>query len=321
MKFSLKKISGAAPHSAFTDLCYWHGFLFCCFREASNHVSPDGRINILKLDSNGKVLAKARIIEQCTDLRDPKLTVHPNGKLCLLLWRNMYDSDGHLVNSKAASYFSSDGHSWSGARELGDSHWWLWRTRWHHVYHPAAEQWDSAAYGFAYNRGANAIHLYSGDPLKAMRLQKANVLSLEKHGLGYPNESDMIFTGNTAWAIVRRDADSYSAQLGHSKWPFNRWEWHDLEQYLGGPCMLKLEDGGIVVAARVWENQQLFTSLFRLNIETRSLRKLVDLPSAGDNSYPGLAAIENKLLLSYYSSHQDQKSQIYLATFDIADLL
>jgi hypothetical protein len=39
---------------------------------------------------------------------------------------------------------------------------------------------------------------------------------------GYPNESDIIFDNNKAFAIVKRDADSYSAQLSHSTFPFKK---------------------------------------------------------------------------------------------------
>lgn len=317
MNFIVNKISGSAHHSAFTDLCLWQGALYCCFREATNHVSSDGRIKILQLNTSGNVLHSCFIQQVLTDLRDPKLSVHPDGRLCLLVWQKKFDSQGKLADCNATSFFSQDGISWSGEQKLGHSHWWLWRTRWHTKIHPVAQITQSKAYGFAYNKGANAIHLYSGDPLGCMQLQKENVLSLEKHGLGYPNESDMIFIDDTAWTIVRRDADSYSAQLGRSNWPFNQWQWHDLEQYLGGPCMIKAPDGRVFVCARVWQNNRLFTRLFQLNIKNKSLEIIADLPSGGDNSYPGMAVYENKLFISYYSGHIDKKSQIYLATFDL----
>ena len=37
------------------------------------------------------------------------------------------------------------------------------------------------------------------------------------------------------------------------------------------------------------------------------------LPSGGDCSYPGLVWHENLLWMSYYSSHEDNHTSIYLA--------
>ena len=316
MKINIKRISGYAPHSAFTDLCAWNGHLYCCFREAKNHVSKDGHIRILTLNSNGTLIYKTIIHIQQTDLRDPKLTVHPNGKLCLLVWKKQFDSLGNYIGASTCRFFSSDGQSWSSPKEIGDNGWWLWRARWHKRLQPTSKQLCHEAFGFAYNRGANAIHLYRGNLLSSMQLEQSDVLSLKTHRLGYPNESDMIFDGDTAWAIVRRDADSFSAQLGCSKWPFKQWRWQDLKLYLGGPCMLQKNKNTAWVCARIWEDQKLSTRLMELNLNTQTLKTVADLPSAGDNSYPGLAKIDTQLFISYYSSHEDGKSQIYLAKFD-----
>lgn len=315
MEYITRKLSGTAPHSAFTDLCAWQGFLYCCFREALNHVSANGRIKILKLDAQGNVLKTSIVQIARSDLRDPKLTVHPNGCLCLLVWNKRFNASGQYIASKAVSLFSSDGLSWSSPKEIGDAGWWLWRVRWHKKNFNTSNRYTEFAYGFGYNRSANAIHLYQGDPLRHMQIHKKNVLCKEKHGLGYPNESDLLFIGDDAWAIVRRDADSYSAQLGHATWPFKQWTWHDIETYIGGPCMLQKNQTHIYVAGRIWENQKLTTRLLELDVRTMELKTVADLPSSGDNSYPGLAKLNNTLFISYYSSHKDNKSQIYLASF------
>jgi hypothetical protein len=56
------------------------------------------------------------------------------------------------------------------------------------------------------------------------------------------------------------------------------------------------------------------------------LREFAELPSSGDNSYPGFVAITpTKAVMSWYSSHEG-KSSIYMADLEIrtnetADLL
>jgi hypothetical protein len=144
---------------------------------------------------------------------------------------------------------------------------------------------------------------------------------LHKHKKGYPNESDLIFDGKNAFALVRRDADSYSAQLGHSKFPYKKWSWIDLGRYIGGPVMLHLGENFALVAGRIVKNGQLVTGLLKMNLANGDLQELLILPSAGDNSYPGLVLKEGLLYVSYYSSHEDNKSSVYLAQVKLDSLL
>jgi hypothetical protein len=51
----LKKIGSKAEHNAFVDLCEFNQQLFCCYREAENHISAQGRVCILTLNKVGKV--------------------------------------------------------------------------------------------------------------------------------------------------------------------------------------------------------------------------------------------------------------------------
>ncbi len=146
------------------------------------------------------------------------------------------------------------------------------------------------------------------------------ILSQQKHSLGYPNESDLRFTSDsTLVTVVRRDADSFTAQLGISKPPYRRWEWKDLGVYIGGPVMHLLSDDTALVAGRSWDGRALHTRLWLLDTVTGKLTTLSVLPSGGDNGYPGLSIYDNTLLMSYYSSHIDNQSRMYLATFSLAN--
>jgi hypothetical protein len=307
----LKKIGNRANHNAFVDLCAFNNHLFCCYREAQNHVSADGQICILTLNKNGQVLASQRIIMAHTDLRDPKLSMMPNGHLLLIAYAKQTNANNVVVARKNLSWVSQTGHSWSSAKEFATRGWWLWRVSWH----------QNIAYGFAYNRRANAIHLYSGHPRRSFHMHQPNVLSLEKHNKGYPNESDIFFEGTKAFAIVRRDADSHFAQLGKSTYPFKKWLWFDLECYIGGPALMPINKDFALVAGRIVKQGKWVTALMKVDLSSGKLKELLVLPSAGDNSYPGLV-IENKTLyISYYSSHLDNKSSIYMASIDIDYLM
>jgi hypothetical protein len=298
----LSSVCSLGLHNAFTDLCLFKGSLYCCFRQARNHVSDDGIIWIFTLNLTGKVLAKMSLRMANYDLRDPKLSVSPEGNLMLIAYARGVNQGTAKLASKNMNWVSSDGLSWSSPKSFAKDNWWLWRIRWH----------NDQAYGFAYNRAANSIDFYQGHPRRAFHKQVSGALSLQKHQLAYPNESDLFFNDKQCFAIVRRDADSFSAQLGISQFPFKTWKWLDLKFYLGGPVMAFLNDNVAIVAGRVQRKNSLVTAVFTLNLSSGKVLQKLYLPSAGDNSYPGMVIIDSTLYLSYYSSHKDNKSQIYL---------
>lgn len=299
-----KRLWFKGHHNAFTDLCSFNNQLLCCFREAGNHVSPDGKIRILTLNKNGVVISNCLLQQTNVDMRDPKLSVMPDGNLLLIGYCRYTDKNQNWLYSKPCSWVSQDGKSWSTKQDLGQKNWWLWRVTW----------FQKDAFGFAYNRNRNAIHLYKGNPRRTFHTLKENVLSLQTHGLGYPNESDMAFTKDgTSYAIVRRDADTFSAQLGSSKPPYKYWNWRDLGDYIGGPTMHLLNDKTALVAGRTFCNGKAKTAIWSLCLEKAILQPELILPSSGDTSYPGLIIEGDVAYLSYYSCHIDQKSSIYLA--------
>lgn len=303
----IKRMTQAHKHHAFTDLCEFAGALYCCFRVASNHVSDDGVINIQTLANDGLTSYKQSISLPFSDLRDPKLGVTPEGELMLLAYSRRTSStiaSGELGFQRPVIWISQDGLSWSSPKSIGEKHWWLWRLRWH----------DKKAYGLAYNRSANAVHFYSGDPQRSFHRVKSNVFSLQTHHKGYPNESDMCFSKDgTAYVILRRDSDSFSAQLGTSKAPYTQWLWKDLGFYLGGPNMLKLDENNALLAGRVIHMNKFVTAILHLELKSAKVTEKLILPSAKDNSYPGMVRRGNTLFVSYYSSHEDNQAHIYLA--------
>lgn len=300
----IKPIWIKPKHNAFTDLCVFQGKLYCCFREATNHISGDGIIRILTLTSEGEIQHENVLRLPEADLRDPKLSVADDEKLLLLAYARHPDKNNVTRFSQPMTWFSGDGISWSNAKPIGDQNWWLWRIKWH----------AGLAHGFAYNRRQQRLKFYSGLPRRTFQLVQDEALSQEKHGLGYPNESDLIFLeDHSCVSLIRRDADSCSAQMGTAKPPYKQWKWQDLGEYIGGPVMLKIDENTVLVAGRLWREQGPKTALWCLDMKKAKLTLLNILPSGGDCSYPGLLKHENHIYLSYYSSHLNQNSCIYLA--------
>lgn len=298
-----RKLWFKGMHNAFTDLVEFNNRLFCCFREASSHVSCDGKIRVLEIDRDANIVNSYLLQENFADLRDPKLTVTPDAKLLLNAYARYHNTDAKWQYSRPCCWVSQDGTSWSGKRHFGDKNWWLWRIRWH----------QQRAFGFAYNKRHNALNFYQGDPRRTFDKWQSNALSLAQHGVGYPNESDLLFSENgDAYALVRRDADSYSAQLGYAKPPYKKWHWYDLIYHIGAPVMSLIDSDKALVVGRIFKAGKAKTAVLSLCLISKKVTLLEVLPSSGDTSYAGLVIEGSSVYVSYYSSHIDNKSNIYL---------
>ena len=302
---NIKRVCSGHSHNAFGDAVMFDGDLFISYRCGKSHMSEDGKIVVLQCTATGQRVSCQQLVLPGYDLRDPHFTKGCDGKLMLIA--HTRSSHVHPV-PETVSWFSTGNNTWSGISFPGPKSWWLWR----------AEEFNGKCWGLGYLRHANQLNLYSGSLRGRMEIASNEVLSLRKHGLGYPNESDLAFTSDGRLiAVVRRDADSFTAQLGISKPPYRRWQWQDLGVYIGGPAMHLLNDDSALVAGRSWDGKALHTRLWLLDTVTGKLTTLAVLPSGGDNGYPGLAIHDNTLLMSYYSSHIDNQSRMYLAKFSL----
>ena len=292
----LRKIWDAAPHNAFTDLVRFQGQWFCVFREGKAHVSPDGALRVIKSKDGQDWTSAALITSTNADLRDAKITVTPDHRLMLSGAGAMHQPAqfGH----QSFAWFSTNGAQWSDPVKIGDPNLWLWRVTWH----------QKVAYSIGYDTTAEKfIRLYTSkdgrrfDPLVPRLFDE-----------GHPNETSMIFQPDgTCLCLLRRDGNPGSGQLGAAQPPYTNWVWKDLGVKIGGPHMLRLPDGRIVAAVRLYDGA-VRTSLLWLDPAAGQLTEFLKLPSGGDTSYAGLVWHEKLLWVSYYSSHEG-KTSIYLA--------
>src|SRR5947209_7583709 len=79
----VRRIWDRAPHNAFTDLIRFRDRWFCAFREGGGHVSPDGAIRVITSRDGRDWTSVAHLVSAQADLRDPKLTVTPDGRFML----------------------------------------------------------------------------------------------------------------------------------------------------------------------------------------------------------------------------------------------
>jgi hypothetical protein len=293
----ITKVWDRAPHNAFTDLIRFNGRWYLVFREGEKHVSPDGAIRVLSSSDGERWDSWAKLDYPVADLRDPKITVTPGGRLMLTAAGAMHAPSE--VRHKTFVWFSDNGRDWTPAEVIGQPDFWLWRVMWHH----------GKAYGMGYRTSGqeSIIRPYmSLDGKKFAPLAEAALTD------GSPNEATILFNrDDTALCLVRREGGAKSAMLGRSRPPYRGWMWEDLGIRLGGPNMIRLPDGRIIAAGRLYDDRQR-TALCWLDEERNTLKEFLVLPSGGDSSYPGLVWHDDLLWVSYYSSHEG-KSSIYLA--------
>lgn len=296
---SVQKIWNAAPHNAFTDLVRFDGKWFCVFREGQAHVSPDGALRVITSVDGEKWESAALIKSENSDLRDAKITVTPDGQLMLCGAGALHDKSKHTHQSLA--WFSKDGKQWSDAISIGEPDLWLWRVTWH----------SKKAYGIGYDcRAERFVRLYESEDGK-----KFTPIVDRLFDAGYPNESSILFEGDTAYCLLRRDGEPGSGLWGTSLPPYTKWDWKEVGVKIGGPHMIRLADGRYVAAVRLYD-KKVRTSLCWIDSKTGKLSEFLPLPSGGDSSYAGLVLHEDLLWVSYYSSHEG-KTSIYLAKVKI----
>ena len=297
---SLDKVWDRAGHNAFTDLIRYRERWYMTFREATSHVSPDGAIRILSSSDGERWEPFARLTYPVADLRDPKLTVTPDNRLMLTTAGAMHQPSDYKF--KSFVWFSRDGRNWSSAEFAGDADVWIWRVQWY--------QGKALAMGYDTDKEA---FLRSYVSVNGKDFSVLNPTVLDKD---YPNETSIVFLpGDTALCLVRRDGGEKTALLGKSRPPYRGWTWQDLGVRIGGPHMIRLPDGRIVAAVRLYDGKTR-TSLCWINAEEGALKEFLTLPSGGDTSYAGLVYYNDLLHVSYYSSHEGRTS-IYLAKVKI----
>ena len=299
---SIERIWDQAPHNAFTDLIQWRDHYVCAFREGRGHASTDGTIRVLASDDGNAWRSTASLSLDGYDLRDASLSITPDGRLLLNGGAAPRERDGVPAPTGTFVSFAKDVDEWTDPRIVVPPGRWLWRLTWS----------GDTAWGIDYAASENS-------PAVSLR-KSTDGLTYETHverlGIaGRPTEAVIRFApDSTMVCLHRRDGkpDANSAMLGTSRPPYTAWQWRDLGLYFGGPNLIRTPAGHWIAAGRVIRDGQHKTVLAQLDVDAATLTPILELPSGGDTSYPGLVVGDDHVLVSYYSSHEG-KTSIYLA--------
>ena len=130
-------------------------------------------------------------------------------------------------------------------------------------------------------------------------------------------------SGPTAASWPSVAGDETNAQILRSAPPYTSWDRRDLDRYIGGPLLTRWGDRWVVGGRHNTANRGPKTSMCWLVGD--ELREFAELPSGGDNSYPGFVELSpTRAVMSWYSSHEkngagETITAIYLADLSIAE--
>ncbi len=308
----VRKIWDRGEHNAFTDLIRWHDRWWCTFREAEGHVGGDGAIRVLESADGVSWTSAARLTEREVDLRDPKFSVTPDGRLMIVCGGSVYLGTKVLKSRQSRVLFSRDGRSWTEPRRVLRDGEWLWRVTWQ----------GDVAYGVAYDSTAGLGGGFLAEEWQATLYSSRDGLGWTRVAAldvgGRPNEATVRFRPDGEMTImVRREAGDRLGWFGIARPPYTTWSWRPTQHRFGGPNFIAGPDGRWLLSTRDHTTpppgaQSGATTLVgRLAADGR-IEPLATLPSGGDTSYAGLVWHEGQLWVSYYASHEG-KSAIYLA--------
>ena len=304
----VRKIWDSAPHNAFTDLIRYRDFFYCTFREGASHVPKDstqnGRIRILRSADGLHWQSVALLLNVIYDLRDPKISIMPDGRLMVLIGGSHY-VNGKLTGMLPHVSFSEDGKAFNypqpvsiekGVRTGYD---WIWRITWD----------GQTGYGVVYQSDQNSVE-------SRIKLLKTSNGINWKEVTGFdiapaPNEASIRIDNNDNMLILLRREKSANGMLGMSFPPYLRWKWTELPYRLGGPNFIMLKNNLLCIGTRLYSSGGNKTVLYFTD-NKGNIKKSIELPSGGDTSYPGMVLYRNYLWVSYYSSHEG-KASIYIA--------
>ncbi len=296
---SVKRIWDQGGHNAFTGLIRHQGRWLCTFREADGHVKGDGKLRVITSGDGETWTSAALLAEEGVDLRDPKISAMPDGRLMIVAGGSVYRG-GKLVGRQPRVAFSKDGRQWTPTQRVLSEGEWLWRVTWH----------KGKVYGVSYNANIwkrekkPCQTLFVGSD--GVHYEKVCTLDTE----GYAGETTLRFLpDDTMIALVRRESGDKRGWIGTSKPPYTDWRWHKTDYHLGGPDFIILPDGTMWAGSRDY-TKKVRTVLARFS--PTCYEPVLTLPSGGDTSYPGLVWHDGLLWMSYYSSHEG-KTSIYLA--------
>lgn len=297
-------------YCAFTSLEKFKGKYYCAFREGSAHYldaqgNPTrGKARII-MSKDGKKWESVALFEiDSLDLRDPKLSIMPDGRMMVLMGGSTYEGK-KVKNMYPQVAFTADGKVFTDLQPVQidpavcRNREWIWRVTWH----------NGTGYGVTYGSDYALLRTLDG-----INYSLVTRLAISND----PGETTLRFTQNGKMLLMARcEGGNKHGVWGESKAPYTQWTFKEMNIPLGGPDFCVKGDSMCILGSRslyAAEKTMMFRGDMHGNFEESFL-----LPSGGDdNSYTGMLVMGKEVWVTYYSRHETDKASIYLARIPLS---
>jgi hypothetical protein len=319
---NLRRVFHNGEHNAFTDLCRFRGDLYLTFRSCpdGHMVFPTASVLILRSKDEGVSWEQVhRFSVKDRDTRDPHFLIFRDR---LFVYTGTWWSGPGTVQPKdydmnkmlGFAVWSDDGKQWSNPEMLeGTFGHYIWR---------AAAFGDKAFLCARRKPGFDIPARGEGAKVQALMLESDDGLVWKKRAYfaeSAGDETAFLFEDDGSVLALGRHGGGKNARLYRSPPPYTDWQRSDLDRPVGGPLIVKWNDHVIVGGRKTTPGKGPTTSLCWLVGD--ALHEFAELPSGGDNSYPGFVALSpTRALVSYYSSHEKDESGKIITAIYLAEL-
>ena len=321
---NVRRVFHNGQHNAFTDLIRFKGNFYLTFRSCpdGHMVHPTSSIIILSSADTKQWKQVHRFSVEKRDTRDPHFLVFKD-KLFVYtgtwysglttLKSEDYDLNKHL----GYAAWSEDGTNWHSPIMLeGTFGHYIWR----------ANTFNGKAYLCGRRKKNFAVAPRGEGPTVESAMLESddgliwNTCTLFQEVRGDETAFQFEADGSII-AVGRRGRDE--AQLLRSKPLYTQWQRKELDRYVGGPLLIRWGGRYVVGGRKTIGDRGPKTSMCWLVND--QLHEFAELPSGGDNSYPGFVEINpSHAVMSWYSSHETDAegkaiTAIYMADLEIAE--
>jgi hypothetical protein len=316
----IRRVFHDGHHNAFTDLIRFRGRYYLTFRSCPNGhmVHSTSSIIVLASEDLKNWQPVHRFSVPLRDTRDPHFLVFRDRLFVYTgtwysgtgtLPRDQYDLNLHL----GYAAWSPDGTDWNSPVMLEG-------TFGHYI-------WRACSFGDKAYLCGRRKHDFrvgpkgEGDEVHSLMLESDDGLVWRKRAVFQETEGDetafAFREDGSILAIGRRGRNP--AQILRSRPPYEHWDRRDLDRYIGGPLLARWNGQWVVGGRKTIGDTGPTTALYWLDSDR--LQEFAELPSAGDNSYPGFLELSpDHAVMSWYSSHEKDQSGKAITAIYMADL-
>jgi hypothetical protein len=304
--------TGVCKHNENTDLTRWHRAIYLVHRTANSQVlGPNSSLRVYRSLDGGKTFRLRAVIPAPNgrDIRDPCFFIVGKRLFIKAITRlpGFALRDEH-AGSISVQTHSIDGRSWSRTRAIGPFGWGFWRVVEHSgVYYSTA--YEDGDLRIVLYRSRDGVHWTAGPRIYGVSADT-------------PLEAELAFSpsGRYVLALVRMDGNNVDllgfqgrlrTKVCWARAPFSTFRCPETLNgvRLDGAVAFYWRGRLFVIARKHLRGPQIRkrTALYEITGTLEGgpigIREWGELPSAGDTSYAGIAALGGaRFLVTWYSS-------------------